>query len=222
MTKIQRLLIFGTGGNCLDILEIVRNCNAESKTELIRPVGFLDDALERRGESFGGLPVLGAIAEASRMAHCSFVNGIGSSNSFRRKSAIVASAGVPDDRFLTVVHSSAIVASTASIGPGCVLFAHVSVWSRARIGAHSLILAGTVINHDVNIGSHASIAAGAILSGGVSIGSSCYLGAGCVIREGVSIGDGSLIGMGSVVIEDVPDDSVVAGNPARILRRFDN
>jgi acetyltransferase-like isoleucine patch superfamily enzyme len=52
----------------------------------------------------------------------------------------------------------------------------------------------------------------------VNIGSYTYIGSGALIREGVTIGDNVIIGMGSVVLKDVPDKSVMVGNPAKKLR----
>lgn len=54
----------------------------------------------------------------------------------------------------------------------------------------------------------------------VTIGDDCWIGGGAVICPGVTIGDRCVIGAGAVVTKDVPDDVVVAGNPARILRRL--
>ncbi|WP_412971514.1 CatB-related O-acetyltransferase [Glaciecola sp. MF2-115] len=54
------------------------------------------------------------------------------------------------------------------------------------------------------------------------IGCDVWIGAGVFIKSGVKIGNGSVIGMGSVVTRDVPDYSVVAGNPAKLVRyRFE-
>jgi UDP-2-acetamido-3-amino-2,3-dideoxy-glucuronate N-acetyltransferase len=47
------------------------------------------------------------------------------------------------------------------------------------------------------------------------------IGAGAVVLPGLSIGERALVGAGAVVTKDVPSDAVVAGNPARIMRRLD-
>ena len=53
----------------------------------------------------------------------------------------------------------------------------------------------------------------------ITIGDDCWIGGGTVICPGVTIGNRCIIGAGSVVVKDIPDDSVAAGNPARIIRR---
>lgn len=52
----------------------------------------------------------------------------------------------------------------------------------------------------------------------VVIGSQCWIGARAIILKGVRIGDGAIIGAGSVVTRDVPPWSIVAGNPAEVVR----
>ncbi|MFN0159989.1 MAG: acyltransferase [Burkholderiales bacterium] len=54
----------------------------------------------------------------------------------------------------------------------------------------------------------------------VSIGKSVWIGYGSLILKGVSIGDGAIVGAGSVVTEDVPPWTIVAGNPARVIREL--
>jgi len=47
------------------------------------------------------------------------------------------------------------------------------------------------------------------------------VGSGATILAGVTIGEGAIVGAGSVVTKDVPPRTVVAGNPARVLRTLD-
>jgi serine O-acetyltransferase len=53
----------------------------------------------------------------------------------------------------------------------------------------------------------------------IYIGDNCYIGTGSTILGPVRIGNNVTIGAGSVVIHDIPDNCVVAGNPARIIKR---
>jgi len=55
----------------------------------------------------------------------------------------------------------------------------------------------------------------------VIVGCGCDIGVGAILLPGVKIGDGAIVGAGSVITHDVPDYHVVAGNPARILRKRD-
>jgi len=54
--------------------------------------------------------------------------------------------------------------------------------------------------------------------GGVTVKRLARIGANCTLLPGVVIGENSLIGAGSVVIKDVPPNSVVAGNPAKVIK----
>lgn len=55
----------------------------------------------------------------------------------------------------------------------------------------------------------------------VRIGRNVWIGFGVCVLPGVTIGEGSIVGARSVVVDDVPPYSVIAGNPARLIRTLD-
>lgn len=55
----------------------------------------------------------------------------------------------------------------------------------------------------------------------IHIGRNVWIGASAAILPGVTIGDGAIVGAGSVVTRDVPENMIVTGVPARILRSVD-
>ena len=54
----------------------------------------------------------------------------------------------------------------------------------------------------------------------IVIGDDVLIGTRCIILKGVHIGARSIIGSGSIVVNDIPEDCIAAGNPARVIRRF--
>jgi sugar O-acyltransferase (sialic acid O-acetyltransferase NeuD family) len=212
------VVILGVGGNCIDILDTINEVNRAGARPALRCIGFLDDDPAQWGKRIHGVKVLGPLASAADWGDARFVNGIGSPHNHWKRSAIVRSTGIPDHRFLTVVHPTASVSAMARLGHGCVLLQHVTVASNAVLGNHVIVLPNSVISHDDVIGDHVAIAGGVCVSGNVRIGRASYLGTNSCIIGNVSIGERCLIGMGSVVLRDVADGLVVAGNPARKLR----
>jgi acetyltransferase-like isoleucine patch superfamily enzyme len=55
----------------------------------------------------------------------------------------------------------------------------------------------------------------------VAIGAGAYLACNSTVLPGVTIGEGAYVGEGATVVDDVPPNSVVRGNPARVVRRYD-
>ena len=216
----QRVVILGTGGNCLDILDSLNEMQNTTQQPNYECIGFLDDAESLWGERFHGIEVLGPLSSAAQYQGCFFVNGIGSPTTYWRKRDIIATTGIPLDRFINVIHPSASVSSWATLGRGVVVLQNATIASDAIIGDHVIILPNSIVSHDCHVGSYVSLAGGVCLSGRVTIGELTYLGSNSSIREDATIGARCLLGMGSVVLNDIPDDSVVVGVPGRILRKI--
>jgi len=74
------------------------------------------------------------------------------------------------------------------------------------------------IAHNVTIGENSMIVAKSMIAGSVKIGDNCWISPSSNIRNGIKIGNNVMVGMGSNVVKDIPDNVVVAGNPARVIR----
>ncbi|MCI9056484.1 MAG: 2,3,4,5-tetrahydropyridine-2,6-dicarboxylate N-acetyltransferase [Oscillospiraceae bacterium] len=129
----------------------------------------------------------------------------------------------------------------ARIEPGAIIREQVT------IGDSAVIMMGAVINIGAVIGPGTMIDMGAILGGRATVGKNCHIGAGAVLAgviepasatpvivedgvlvganavviEGVHVGKNAVVAAGAVVIEDVPENAVVAGCPARVIKQRD-
>jgi sugar O-acyltransferase (sialic acid O-acetyltransferase NeuD family) len=108
---------------------------------------------------------------------------------------------------------SAVLGDNVVMMPGCVISPDV------QIGSLVSMFSGVIIEHDCKVGDNVAFGPAVVLSGDVTIEPHCFLGVGSVVKPGVRVGAGCLIGAGAVVASDCPAGWVMAGVPARPLRR---
>lgn len=215
----KKVVILGVGGYCANLIDIMRDLDAKAGEQLYEPIGYLDDDVKKHGTQYFGLPVLGGLKDAAtRFPDAHFVNGIGSAETASKKPQIIAQTGAPRERFVTLVHPTAYVAPTVTIGVGTVVAQYCVIMAGAVIGDHVKMLPQCTISYGSNIGSYSTVSTGAVTLSDVVCGVSNYLGANVSIKERVKVGDYCILGMGTVVLRDVPENSVMVGNPARFLR----
>lgn len=118
------------------------------------------------------------------------------------------------------VAPNAFVAHDASIAPGAVICAGAVVGSRARIGKNTIVNTLSSVDHDCVLGDHTQVTVGVTLCGAVTVGENCFFGVKSAVFPNLSIGDNSQIMAGSLVVRAVPNDVVVGGNPAQLVRKL--
>lgn len=75
------------------------------------------------------------------------------------------------------------------------------------------------IGHNCFINNNTLIMAGTIICGGVIIGRNCWIAPNTSIKEKLKLGDNAYTGLGAVVINDVPNNTIVVGNPAKKIKK---
>lgn len=125
----------------------------------------------------------------------------------------------PAGQFLNLVHQSASISTTSSLGAGCLVNSLVSVAAHTTIGNFVSINRNASVGHHTTIYSFVTINPGAHVAGNVTIGENVQIGMGALIVDGLTIGPHTIIGAGAVVTRDLPANVIAYGNPARIIRQ---
>ena len=106
------------------------------------------------------------------------------------------------------------IGNDAYIGDGCTFDCSAPL----RLGDKIFMAYGVTLVTGTHAIGPRGCRAGAFELHGVTVGDGCWIGAHAIILPGVHIGDGVVVGAGSVVTRDVAPNTVVAGNPARLVR----
>lgn len=144
-----------------------------------------------------------------------FVLGIGD-NKIRMKAAGLIAEN--NKKLITIFHPSAVINDFAKIGVGAFVSSNVVINPLVTVEDFSIINTGTIVEHECIIKKGAHIAPGAVLAGNVWVGELSFIGANSFVKQGIKIGNNVIIGAGSVVLQDVPDNEVWAGNPAKRIK----
>ncbi len=139
------------------------------------------------------LPVLGPIASLSRIEHDAVVVAIGE-NRLRR--ALAERLCAEGEHLATVIHPSASVAPSATIGAGSMLSAGAVLLPRAVIGRGVILNTKASADHDSVVGDFAHVAPGATVGANVHLGEETLIGIGASVVSGMTVGARSVIGAG--------------------------
>ncbi|MCS3871079.1 acetyltransferase EpsM [Chryseobacterium ginsenosidimutans] len=119
-----------------------------------------------------------------------------------------------------LIHPKSIISHTSKIGKGTVVMGGVTINADGFIGEHCIINTNSSIDHECHIEDFVHISPNVALAGNIYIGEGSHIGIGAAIIQNINIGKWCVIGAGAVILKDVPDYSVVVGNPGRIIKKI--
>ncbi|MFP4457690.1 MAG: 2,3,4,5-tetrahydropyridine-2,6-dicarboxylate N-acetyltransferase [Clostridia bacterium] len=127
------------------------------------------------------------------------------------------------------IEPGVIIRDMVEIGDGAVIMMGSVINLGARIGKKTMIDMNVVIGGRGAIGDNCHIGAGAVIAGVIEppsadpvvIEDDVVVGANAVVLEGVRVGKGAVVAAGAIVTENVPENAVVAGTPARVIKMKD-
>jgi acetyltransferase EpsM len=212
------LAVVGAGEHAAVVVEAAR-----SRPEAWRVVGFSDRdggswlaAREPELQNLGDDDALMDRLVRDANEAPALVLGFGGGTRPGTRAATVERFGSGAD-WATIVHASAWVSPSATLGPGTFVGAAAVVQAGAVAGRHVIINTGAIVEHDVVLEDFCHVAPGAAIGGGTRVGTGVFLGLGARLRDHITVGDGATIGMGAVVVDDVAAGRAVVGVPAHEL-----
>jgi sugar O-acyltransferase (sialic acid O-acetyltransferase NeuD family) len=216
-----RLVIFGASNVLSDLFDCaLANHLLPAKVVLHLP----EDGLER------SMPVAARVAKLARFCPPPVIQPL---SDFRPEAGEVYFLGPTtptravlaaelrrrfDLPFCTLVHPTAYVSPLATIGSGTFVGARSVIAAGATLDEHVFINRGATIGHDTSIGAFSRIQPGANVGGLSRIGRGVTVGIGATLIERLVVGDNTVIGAGSTVLDDLPENVVVVGTPARVKK----
>lgn len=205
----QPLLICGTRSFATEVADLV------SEIPELELTGFVENMDRSRcAEPLEGLPVHWVDEIAPLAATHRMVCALATTQRSRFTRQVEALGMEP----ATVVHPSARIAPTATLGGGTIVSAGVIVAAHTVIGRHVILNRGVLVGHHTQIGDHASVMPGANVAGNCRIGEAAFVGMGAIVLDNLSVGASSVVAAGSLATRDVPERVQVMGAPARVVK----
>ena len=212
----MKLVILGGHGDGIVVAQAAQDSAAAHGYG--RVVGFLNDRLAE-GELIYGHPVLGTLQSWRRLSEeIHFVPALHKVGEMESRSRLLRELGIPGERWASVIHPSACIASDVAVGYGSFVASHVTIQPGAKIGRFVSIRAGANVGHDAVIEDFAYVGPNATLSGRSRLAEGAHLAPNAAVVDRVTVGRYAVIGICSAVMKDVEEFSVYLGSPARKLR----
>lgn len=194
---MKKIVIIGAGGHGKVVADIAR-------LNGYLDISFLDD--DDSKTECCGFPVVGNTSEFVNF-DCDMFVALGDAEKRREFIGRLS-------KTVTLIHPSAVVAESVTIGRGCVIMAGAVINPDTHMGDGCIINTCSSVDHDSRIDDYVHIAVGSHLGGTVHIGDNTWIGAGATVINNIDICSDCIIGAGAVVVKDISEPGTYIGVPA--------
>lgn len=195
-------------------VQLIRDINSSKPEWSI--IGFYDDDPAVWGKTFEGVKVLGGIEGLNQIDEEFYCVCPISVPKIKRK--VLSKIENPNIKFARLIHPTAIIAESASLGEDVIIEAFCFVSVGTSLGNHVQLNCYCGIGHDASVGDYSSLYWAVNLSGYSRVEEDCILGTKATVIQNVVVGKGSIIGSNSNVIRNIPPNCTAVGNPAKPLK----
>jgi len=210
---MKNLIIVGAGRFAREVL-----CWLEDSLDpaSARIAGLLDDTLAPAPvlDDDYPYPLLGTIDNYQPVPDDALVLAIGAPAARLAIGRALAARGA---QFHTLIHPSAIVARTATLGQGAVICPFALVSAGSRVGDFVTINSYASVGHDAVLGDGCTLSSHVDITGAVQLGVAVMVGSGASVLPRVKVGANATVGAGAVVMRRVAEGATVYAAPAKTL-----
>lgn len=208
------MVIIGAKGLAKELLENFILNNEDSDLVFFDDVNFEDNYL------FGKYKIFHDLRDITEMFATDNRFALGLGSPMLRYKMYLKFSDVGGTLTSSISPFSTLGSIGTTIQSGTIVFSQAVISNAVTIGKGCLIYYNTSIAHDCTIEDFVEISPGATILGGCYIEQLCHIGANSTILPNVRIGRNSIVGAGAVVTKSVPEYSVVAGVPAKVIRNL--